>query len=187
MIIYQKLAKSYFHFNENLFERQKLNEAFQYLDCFIKGQPSRLFDDTDGYCALIFIAKSLDFFKDSIQHDLFVSNDFEDFFSILLAHFYHYRYHIDFAHIIDIVNAEHVTDRKEIQMQVFTNLLFITNQLLNMSKKMRVHFVNKGLDTCLLWLKDQTFMENTRSCKIFDFGDPNLIADYLTMIVGRNY
>jgi hypothetical protein len=191
MIIIQREPTRYFEFDPNCFQFDKFKDAIEYLHFFIKKLPSLLFnfqeDSGNGYDALNFIAKSVAYFEKYINFDIFTQNEFDEIFSILLDYFYMHRNEINFNLCVRTLEAQNAQNLDEIQMHSFTNLMYSLNQVINNSNKMRVNFVkqNKGLEICLMFLNDQEFLSKNMNAKIYDYGRPIDLADYLIMIIGK--
>jgi len=191
MLIFHHKPTRYFEFDSNRFQFDKLKDAIEYLHLFIRKTPSRLFnfeeDNVIGYDALNFIGCCVATFRENINFEIFAQNEFDETFSILLDYFYTHRNEINFNVCVQTFDAQYAQNLDELQMHSFTNLIFILNQAINSSNKTRVNFVKqyKGLETCLMFLNDQEFLSKNMGGKIYDYGDPLDLADYLIMIIGR--
>ena len=93
---------------------------------------------------------------------------------------------MDFQTRIDWRNAENAVRRNEILAQIFTYVIYITNEILIRSFELCSLFVqNNGLCLCLEFLKDNAFLNKNKYVKIIDSGNPLGIADSLTMIMAN--
>jgi hypothetical protein len=191
MIIIQREPTRYFQFDSDRFQFDKFKDAIEYLHLFVRTSPSRLFnfeeDNGNGYDALNFIGKTVAYFYEHIDYDLFAQNEFDEVFSILLDFFYMHRNEINFNLCVNVLKAQNAQSLDEIQMHSLSNLISILNNIINNSNKIRVHFVKqyKGLDTCLMFLNDQEFWSKNMNAKLYTSGKPTDFVDYLIMIIGK--
>jgi len=182
LLVQNQKSKNYFEITNKpfvTFEYSKLIDAIEYLNCFVKDEPERIFssDDNEAFLALVFIAKNISVHKEQINFEIFLSNNFDATFTRLLMRLYEKRGELDFER--GEASRRHV--------QVFTYLLFVINDTLLKSIKFCHLFVqNGGLSVCLLFLGDEQFITRNLQTKIAAFApeiSPARLADILTMII----
>ena len=177
MILIKKSSKQenyYFTFSNQKFDYQKLIDAIEYLNHFVKDETKRILTDENAYQALIFISNSFIYFSKEINYEIFLSNNFDETFSNILMLMYDKRYEFD-------LNSQ------ERKAHLFSNLLFVINDLLLHSIKYCHLFVkNTGLNACLLFLGDERFLKTNLNAQLKLF-DSDLLPvspmDHLTMII----
>jgi hypothetical protein len=179
LLVQNQKSKNYFEITTKpfvTFEYSKLIDAIEYLNCFVKDEPERIFSsgDHEAFLALVFIAKNISVYKEQINFEIFLSNNFDATFTRLLMRLYEKRDELDFE-----ASRRHV--------QVFTYLLFVINDTLLKSIKFCHRFVqNGGFSACLLFLGDEQFITRNLHTKIAAFApdiSPARLADILTMII----
>jgi hypothetical protein len=176
LLVQNQKSRNYFEIPKPfVYEYPKLIDAIEYLNYFVKDEPERIFSSDEAFLALVFIAKSIAAFKEQINFEIFLSNNFDETFTRLFMRLYEKR---------DELNFKRPDGRN---VQIFAYLLFVINDTLLKSIKFCHLFVkNTGLNACLLFLGDEKFITENLKTKIAAFDtdiSPTSLADILTMII----
>ena len=129
MIIIQREPTRYFQFDSDRFQFDKFKDAIEYLHLFVRTSPSRLWnfeeDNGNGYDALNFIGKSVAYFNENIDYDIFTQNEFDEIFSILLDFFYMHRNEINFNLGVNVFESDFsilMNENKMSKARIFVKL-----------------------------------------------------------------
>ena len=145
---------------------------------------SKFFYNKNGYLALIFIGKTITFFRYKYDRKPFVSEEFEEFMSHVLQYFYENRNSLNFDLKVNALSAEEATQFNEIQILVFTYVVYILNKILIQSTEFRKLFVmNNCLEIVLLFFSDNDFITKNKKTFIRDPASPTEFPVYLAMIL----
>ena len=167
-------------------ETERFNSAIDHLTKFTKEKPDRILDDKKCYSSLLLIGKTIYSHSENIDYPFFVQSRFDNVISNYLNEIFKIRLDMDFQTRIDWRNAENAVRRNEILAQIFTYVIYITNEILIRSFELCSLFVqNNGLCLCLEFLKDNAFLNKNKYVKIIDSGNPLGIADSFTMIMAN--
>ena len=165
---------SLFEFNLNYMQAniEKINEelrrAIDYLNALT--QPCLIFEDKNGYDALIFIGKSLSSLPVSeLDFDLFRQKNFELFIANLLAYLIKISNELTFDVKTDSRQAHNATTLNEKRIHALDYLLYLTNSLIDNSKTFSEQFLlNNGVKAHFLLMNDQEFIEKSLNYTLTD-------------------
>ena len=178
LLIQNQKPKNYFEITQRpfVFDYPKLIDAIEYLNFFVRDEPELIFSSDEAFLALVFIAKNISAYKEQINFEIFIANNFDETFTRLFMRLYEKRGELNFERGDGSRNV-----------QVFAYLLFVINDTLLKSIKFCHLFVqNAGLSACLLFLGDEQFITQNLQTKIAAFDSdilPARLADILTMII----
>ena len=146
-------------------------------------ESTRVFEDANGYAALIYIGKFIGYYTPIVDFTMFVAKGFEVFIANLMNHFYEIRNEMNFLLDIDAYYAEKAETLDQKRTLVLTYLLYTTNQIILKSVEFCVQFVLKGgLKAYLNFLSDEKYIRTNFDALIHDIGRvSHSLFDYITL------